>query len=76
MNQMKQVFSVLFLNEEVCTFINAGLLLDVISNEPFGENRDMIDLLKKFTQLLMNDFALNDYFAKCVAPSVAPHRRT
>jgi hypothetical protein len=37
MNQMKQVFSVLFLNEEVCTFINAGLLLDVISNEPFGE---------------------------------------
>jgi len=37
MNQMKQVFSVLFLNEEVCTFINAGLLLYVISNEPFGE---------------------------------------
>lgn len=36
----------------------------------------MIDLLKKFTQLLMNDFALNDYFAKCVAPSVAPHQRT
>ena len=63
---MKHVAFESFLNEVVLTFINAGLLLDVISNEPFGENRDMIDLLKKFTQLLMNDFALNDYFAEYV----------
>ena len=43
------------------TFIKAGFLLLLISSEPFGEIVAMIDLLKKFTQLLMNDFALIDY---------------
>lgn len=59
---MNQVFKLSLLNEVIVAFIKACFLLLLISNEPFGEIMDMIDLLNKFTQLLVNDFALIDYF--------------
>lgn len=58
---MNQFFKLTLLNEVIVAFIKAVFLLLLISCEPFGEIADMIDLLKKFTQLLMNDFALIDY---------------
>lgn len=58
---MNQFLKLRLLNEAMLTFIKAGFLLLLISSEPFGEIAAMIDLLKKFTQLLMNDFALIDY---------------
>ena len=58
---MNQFLKRRLLNEAMLTFIKAGFLLLLISSEPCGEIAVMIDLLKKFTQLLMNDFALIDY---------------
>lgn len=58
---MNQIFKLTLLNEVTLAFIKAGLLLLLISSEPFGEIVAMIDLLNKFAQLLMNDFALIDY---------------
>lgn len=58
---MNQFLKRRLLNEAMLTFIKACFLLLLISSEPFGEIAAMIDLLKKFTQLLMNDFALIDY---------------
>ena len=58
---MNQIFKLTLLNEVTMAFIKAGCLLLLISSEPFGEIVAMIDLLNKFAQLLMNDFALIDY---------------
>ncbi|CAH5570117.1 Uncharacterised protein [Klebsiella oxytoca] len=58
---MSQIFKLTLLNEVTVAFIKAGFLLLLISSEPFGEIVAMIDLLNKFAQLLMNDFALIDY---------------
>lgn len=58
---MNQFFKLTILNEVAVAFIKAGFLLLLISSEPFGEIVAMIDLLNKFAQLLMNDFALIDY---------------
>ncbi len=58
---MNQFFKLILLNEVTVAFIKAGFLLLLISSEPFGEIVAMIDLLNKFAQLLMNDFALIDY---------------
>ncbi|EYT07524.1 hypothetical protein DK853_05345 [Klebsiella oxytoca] len=58
---MNQFFKLTLLNEASMTFRKAGFLLLLISSEPFGEIVAMIDLLNKFAQLLMNDFALIDY---------------
>ena len=58
---MNQIFKLTHFNEVTMAFIKAGFLLLLISSEPFGEIVAMIDLLNKFAQLLMNDFALIDY---------------
>ena len=39
------------------TFIKSRFFTVIDFSEPFGEIVAMIDLLKKFTQLLTNDFA-------------------
>ncbi len=34
---MKHIIIISFMNEVACTFVNAYLLPDLISSEPFGE---------------------------------------
>jgi hypothetical protein len=47
----------------------------LISYEPYGEIVAMINLLPKFAQLLINNFALIDYAAKQTALSAVGRRR-
>ena len=69
---MNQKINVCLLSEAINSFMKEGFSLILISCEPYGEIVAMINLLLKFAQLLINNFALIDYAAKQAALSAEP----
>ncbi|WP_148062165.1 hypothetical protein [Raoultella terrigena] len=72
---MNQKINVCLLSEAINGFMKEGFSLILISCEPYGEIVAMINLLLKFAQLLINNFALIDYAAKQAALSTLGRRR-
>ncbi len=72
---MNQKINVCLLSEAINGFMKEGFSLIFISCEPYGEIVAMINLLLKFAQLLINNFALIDYAAKQAALSALGRRR-
>ncbi len=72
---MNQKINVCLLSEAINGFMKEGFSLILISCEPYGEIVAMINLLLKFAQLLINNFALIDYAAKQAALSALGRRR-
>ncbi|WP_165972952.1 hypothetical protein [Raoultella ornithinolytica] len=72
---MNQKLNLYLLNEAINGFMKEVFLLILISCEPYGEIVAMINLLPKFAQLLINNFALIDYAAKQAALSALGRRR-
>ncbi|MCF6689107.1 hypothetical protein [Raoultella terrigena] len=72
---MNQKINVCLLSEAINGFMKECFSLVLISCEPYGEIGAIINLLPKFAQLLINNFALIDYAAKQAALSELWRRR-